>query len=430
MRNPTTRSNPGPIIENITSPLFGFANHSVGTAGSGVSSVPTIVVPNYKSTSLFESTWPTDGTINGPASYNAVSGPRVAQVSIGDKPPKRETCPVPGPVVACSKSSKVQKASAARPSALFMINADKDQGFMQLAVDLSKRSRAEDDGRVHPMVGAVIAHPNGEIISTGFRGQYTPGNHAEQEALVGINEDVVAEAVVYSTLEPCTFRGTQTPCCLRLIDRSISEIVIGILDPNPEIRGRGWWKFEEHKIKVRNFAQQFVKEIREMNRDFIDYQLGPGLMVTAIQPEGANEIVVTEHHRARREPLEVRRGRISVKGTYRVRPSRGDSIHMFLRFSRTYYPQAPIDFAFDHENSLWRCPSVWLGWDGMEDSSDYEIIVARLSEDLNVATRHYSTVNRVMKYKHMLEGIWIGIEMDPEPPGFERLASLTLMVRK
>ena len=236
---------------------------------------------------------------------------------------------------------------------------------------------------------------------------------------------------MYSTLEPCTFRGKQTPCCLRLIDRGVSEIVIGILDPNRDIRGRGWWKFEEQKIKVRNFAQQFVKEIREMNRDFINYQLGPGLMVTAIQPEGADEIALTEHHRARREPLEVRRGRISVKGTYRVRPSRGDSIRMLLRFSQTYYPQAPIDFGFDHENSLWRCPSVWLGWDGMGDVSDYEIIVARLSEDLNVATRHYSTVNRVMKNnKHKLDNIWIGIEMDPEPPGFERLASLTLRVRK
>jgi hypothetical protein len=103
---------------------------------------------------------------------------------------------------------------------------------------------------------------------------------------------------------------------------------------------------------------------------------------------------------------------------------------MFVRFSRTYYPQAPIDFGFDHENLLWRCPSVSLGWAGMEDTTDYEIIVARLSDDLNVATRHYNTVNRVMRDKHKLDGIWIGIEMDPEPPGFERLASLTLRVTK
>jgi pyrimidine deaminase RibD-like protein len=311
-----------------------------------------------------------------------------------------------------------------------MIDRNRDEELMRRAVGLSKQSRAEDDGRTHPLVGAVIAHPNGEIISTGYRGQYTPGNHAEQEALVGIKDDLVAGAVVYSTLEPCTFRGKQTPCCLRLIDRSVSEIVIGILDPNPDIRGRGWWKFEAGGITVRNFAPHFVKEIREMNRDFINYQLGPGLMITAIQPDGADEITVTEHHRARRETLEVQRGRISVKGTYRLRPSPGDRISMFVRFGRTYYPQAPIDFRFDQENSLWRCPSVFLGWAGMEEPTDYEIIVARLSEDLNIATRHYNTVNRVMREKHGSDGIWIGIEMDPEPPGFEKLATLSLRVRK
>jgi pyrimidine deaminase RibD-like protein len=310
------------------------------------------------------------------------------------------------------------------------INGDRDKELMRTAVELSKGSRAEGDGRAHPKVGAVLAHPNGEIISTGFRGQYTPGNHAEQEALVGVREDVVAGAVVYSTLEPCTFRGKQTPCCLRLIGRAISEVVIGILDPNPDIRGRGWWKFEERGIKVRNFDQQLVKEIREMNRDFINHQLGPGLMFTAIQPDGADEIAITENHRARRDTLTLRPGRISLKGTYRVRPLRGENIQMLVRFDHRYYPQAPIDFSFDQENSLWRCPAVWLGSASTPEGSwDYELIIARVSDDLNIAMSQYSTVNRFMKGKHGLD-VWVGIEMNPEPPGFERLASLTLSVRK
>jgi pyrimidine deaminase RibD-like protein len=83
-----------------------------------------------------------------------------------------------------------------------MISSARDEELMRIAVDLSKQSRAENDGRIHPMVGAVIAHPNGQVISTGFRGRYTPGFHAEQEALVGINEDVVAGAVVYSSHVP------------------------------------------------------------------------------------------------------------------------------------------------------------------------------------------------------------------------------------
>ncbi len=37
MRNLTNHTNPGPIIGNITSPLFGFANQSAGSGGSGIS---------------------------------------------------------------------------------------------------------------------------------------------------------------------------------------------------------------------------------------------------------------------------------------------------------------------------------------------------------------------------------------------------------
>jgi hypothetical protein len=36
-RNLTNHTNPGPIIGNITSPLFGTANQSAGSGGSGIS---------------------------------------------------------------------------------------------------------------------------------------------------------------------------------------------------------------------------------------------------------------------------------------------------------------------------------------------------------------------------------------------------------
>jgi hypothetical protein len=53
-------------------------------------------------------------------------------------------------------------------------------------------------------LAARSINPDGVVISSGYRGQHTPGNHGEQEALVGIRDDVVKGAIVYSTLEPCT----------------------------------------------------------------------------------------------------------------------------------------------------------------------------------------------------------------------------------
>ena len=165
-----------------------------------------------------------------------------------------------------------------------MIERNRDRELMRMAVDLSKESKAEKDGRIHPFVGAVIVHQNGVLISSGFRGKHDEGHHAEQEALKGISDDVLKGAVVYSTLEPCTFRGKQTPCCLRLIDKGISEVVIGIPDPNREIRGSGWWKFIEKNIKFRTFEQEFVEEILHLNADFIDDQLGQASSLPRYSP--------------------------------------------------------------------------------------------------------------------------------------------------
>jgi pyrimidine deaminase RibD-like protein len=144
-----------------------------------------------------------------------------------------------------TKSNKRTDGSAMPPQeGSHVMTPEQDLAFITLALDLSRESKSEDDGRIHPFVGAVIAHPDGHLISSGYRGQHTPGNHAEQEALIGIDESVVRGSVVYSTLEPCTSRGRQTACCLRLLNAGVAEVVIGILDPNPDIRGRGEYKFE------------------------------------------------------------------------------------------------------------------------------------------------------------------------------------------
>lgn len=304
-----------------------------------------------------------------------------------------------------------------------MISPDRNRELMRLAVDLSKKSKAESDGRIHPFVGAVIVNPNGVVISSGYRGRHTPGNHAEQEALVGIKDDVVKGEVVYSTLEPCTFRGKQTPCCLRLIDKKVSQVVVGILDPNRDIRGMGWWKFMEKKIRVRTFDQEFVEEIQALNAEFIDDQLGPGLVITQVQPTGSEVIEVSDQHRAQREILQTTGNKIVVRGIYRVRPSPGHRIRLFVRRGTIFYPQAPINFIFDRDNCMWECPSAALMTSA--DGIDNEIVIADLSEDLTVATRHYSDVHNKLKDKARPDS-WVGIQLDPEPPGFKRLAQLTV----
>jgi hypothetical protein len=96
---------------------------------------------------------------------------------------------------------------------------------------------------------------------------------------------------------------------------------------------------------------------------------------------------------------------------------------LFVRRDTTYYPQAPINFDYDSDKLMWECPRAWLGSSAEGHSS--EIVIADLSEDLMVATRHYNTVWNAL-HDRVKHHAWVGIQMDPVPPGFKRLAWLTI----
>ena len=114
-----------------------------------------------------------------------------------------------------------------------------DDNFMRIAIEAAKKCTPEDE-RVHPKVGVVVVRPgNDPVIS--FRGQESAGEHAEYTALERhLPNDTIVGATIYTTLEPCTSRKhPKVPCAERLIERKVARVVIGMLDPNPVITGRG-----------------------------------------------------------------------------------------------------------------------------------------------------------------------------------------------
>jgi pyrimidine deaminase RibD-like protein len=140
---------------------------------------------------------------------------------------------------------------------------------MRLAVRAARKSVDEDE-RAHPRVGVVVAK-NGEILTVAHRGETSAGDHAEFVALERkLAEDVVAGATVYTTLEPCTTRNhPKIPCVQRLIERHIGRVVIGMVDPDPRIRGEGIRRLERARIAVDKFPQELVEELLDLNRFFI-----------------------------------------------------------------------------------------------------------------------------------------------------------------
>jgi diaminohydroxyphosphoribosylaminopyrimidine deaminase/5-amino-6-(5-phosphoribosylamino)uracil reductase len=110
-----------------------------------------------------------------------------------------------------------------------------DEQFMRRALRLAMNGR----GRVepNPMVGCVIVK-NAQVIGEGYHEQYG-GPHAEPNALANCKASAEG-ATAYVTLEPCCHTNKKTPpCAPRLIEAKLARVVIGCLDPNPEVNGQG-----------------------------------------------------------------------------------------------------------------------------------------------------------------------------------------------
>ena len=88
------------------------------------------------------------------------------------------------------------------------------------------------------MVGAVIVY-NNQIIGEGFTSPYGE-SHAEVNAINSVNDkSLLCKSTMYVTLEPCSHYGKTPPCSDLIIKYNIPEVVIGCIDDNPEVAGKG-----------------------------------------------------------------------------------------------------------------------------------------------------------------------------------------------
>ena len=99
------------------------------------------------------------------------------------------------------------------------------------------------------MVGCVIVL-NDKIIGEGYTSPFG-GAHAEVNAINSvINKEDLKNSTLYVTLEPCNHYGKTPPCCDLIINYKIPKVVIGCLDPNEKVNGKGIAKLKASGCEV------------------------------------------------------------------------------------------------------------------------------------------------------------------------------------
>jgi len=120
-----------------------------------------------------------------------------------------------------------------------------DERYMRLALKLARKGLGKTSP--NPMVGAVIVK-DGRIIAQGYHKAFGL-DHAEVDALKRAQEDVKG-ATLYVSLEPCRHYGKTPPCTDAIIKAKIDRVVIGMLDPDPHMRGESVKILNQKGIKT------------------------------------------------------------------------------------------------------------------------------------------------------------------------------------
>ena len=139
-----------------------------------------------------------------------------------------------------------------------------DIEYMQRAIALAKKGAGFVNP--NPMVGCVVVKDN-EIIAEGYH-EYYGGLHAERNALTHTTADCKG-ATLYVTLEPCCHHGKTPPCTDIIIEKGIKKVVVGLLDPNPLVSGKGISILQNAGIEVVTGVE--ADKIKELNKVFLKY---------------------------------------------------------------------------------------------------------------------------------------------------------------
>ncbi|MFP5470614.1 MAG: bifunctional diaminohydroxyphosphoribosylaminopyrimidine deaminase/5-amino-6-(5-phosphoribosylamino)uracil reductase RibD [Bacteroidia bacterium] len=120
----------------------------------------------------------------------------------------------------------------------------------------------------NPMVGCVIVCDD-KIIGEGYHQKYGEA-HAEVNAINAVEDkSLLSKCTLYVNLEPCAHHGKTPPCADLIIEHNIPKVVIGCVDANEKVKGKGAQKLIEANVDVTIGVLE--KECIELNKRFFTF---------------------------------------------------------------------------------------------------------------------------------------------------------------
>ena len=116
----------------------------------------------------------------------------------------------------------------------------------------------------NPAVGCVIVRGD-KVVGRGVTG-IGGRPHGETQALADAGA-LARGATAYVSFEPCAHFGQTPPCANALVAAGVKRVVIGCVDPDPRVSGRGIAILKRARIKVT--AGVLEDEARRLNEGFI-----------------------------------------------------------------------------------------------------------------------------------------------------------------
>jgi len=188
-----------------------------------------------------------------------------------------------------------------------------DCAHMARALRLAERGQYA--AHPNPMVGCVLVRDE-TIIGEGWH-EAAGEAHAEVNALEAAG-DSARGSTAYVTLEPCAHHGKTPPCVEALIGAGVSNVVVALEDPFPEVAGRGIAALKKAGIGVRvGLMQSSAEELLAgflsrvtRSRPFVRLKMASSLDGGIAMSNGESQWITGPEARADVQRLRARSGAV------------------------------------------------------------------------------------------------------------------------